>query len=111
MTALALFASLGPFNPSGLECLLLVIALVDPFALLLLAARSLFTARPLPRWLLAVATVGGAWAGYSLVRHGIYPDDPGVIMAWQLAVVAAAALTPAIVVREAGKRGWLRRSR
>lgn len=111
MTTPALFASRGPFGPTYLTCLLLPVLLLGPFALVAAVARSLLSNDPLPRWLLAVLVAGAAGAGYFFWREGFARHVSGVWVAWQLAIAGSALLTPAVVVVETLKRGWLRRPR
>lgn len=109
MISLALFASRGPFGPTYLTCLLLPFLLFGPFLLIALVARSLLNNDPIPRWLLVAMVLGAAGAGYVFWREGFARNVSGVWVAWQLAIVGSALLTPVVVTVEALKRGWLKR--
>jgi drug/metabolite transporter (DMT)-like permease len=103
----ALFASRGPFGPTYLTCLLLPVVLLGPFVLLAVAARSLLSAEPLARWVLAVAAVGAGGLGFVLWQEGLTRNVSGFWAAWRVAGGVAVLLTPAVFVREAVKRGWV----
>jgi hypothetical protein len=110
MPTLALFASRGPFGPTYAGCLLLPLLLLGPFALLAAVARSLLSAEPLPRWLLALAVLGAAGVGYVVWREGLDHKVSGFWLVWRWAGVGAAALVPAVLVREGRKRDWFGRA-
>jgi hypothetical protein len=109
MNNLALIASRGPFGPTYLTCLLLPVLLFGPFLLIAFVARSFLRNDPLPRWQLALMVLGAAGAGYFFWQEGFARNVAGVWVAWQLAIVGAALLTPVVVVVESLKRGWLKR--
>jgi hypothetical protein len=106
--AFTLLASQGPFGPTYLTCVLLPLFLLAPFALLAVAARSLLSNEPLPRWLLAAAVLGAAGAGWFLWAEGFRGRVSGFWAAWRLAGAGAVLVLPVVLLREAGKRGWFR---
>ncbi len=107
--ALALFASRGPFGPTYVTCLLLPLFLLGPFILLAVTARSLLSNEPTSRWLIAVAVLGAAGAGWFLWAEGFERPVSGFWAAWRFAAGGAVLLLPVVLLREAGKRGWFHR--
>ncbi len=77
--------------------------------MLAIGARSLLSNDPVPRWLLVVAVLGAAGGGFMVWQEGFARNVRGMWVAWQCAAAAAALLTPAVVVVEGLKRGWVRR--
>lgn len=102
------FASQGPFGPTYLTCLLLPLFLAAPFALLAITARSLLGSTPLSLWLLAVAVMGAVGVGAFFWTEGFSGTMSGFWAAWRFAALGAALLSPLVLLREAGKRGWFR---
>lgn len=109
--AFVLFASQGPFGPTYLTCLLLPLFLAAPFVLLAIIARSLLGSTPLPLWLLAVVVLGGVGASAIYWNGGFSQKLSGFWTAWLSAAAAAGLLSPLVLLREGGKRGWFDRRR
>ncbi|MBN9520980.1 hypothetical protein J0H58_21070 [bacterium] len=107
MITLALFASRGPLGPTYLTCTLLLLFLLWPLIVLAIAARSLLSNEPVARRPLAVVVLGATGVGFLIWQEGFARNVSGVWVAWQLAIVGSALLTPVIV--EALKRGWVKR--
>jgi hypothetical protein len=108
-------ASQGPFGPTPATCLAVIAVALAPVVVAAIAARSLLSADPLPRWALAVALAAAALAAAAglavllAVTAGDSPGRGGLGRVWQLAAGGAVLLPPAVLLREGLKRGWVRR--
>jgi len=111
IAAAATFASTGPFGPTALMLILFPVLLAAPFILLAATARSLLWADPIPRWLLALLTLGACAVAFFIWPARISDRWSGFWGTWKIASIACLSLLPVVYLMEAGKRDWFRHLR
>jgi hypothetical protein len=108
-SSLVLTASTGPYFPTLTGVLMLLLAIVGPFLLFAIIARSLLGADPAPFWLLIVMVIGAAGLAFLLGPARITDRWTGFWGVWRIAGIAALVLLPVVAFMEAGKRDFFRR--